>query len=45
MNNWGGQTVTFLVDTLSIDGEGIKPFAVDPKDKLATTWGNLKSNQ
>ena len=45
MNNWGGQTVTFLVDTLSIDGEGIEPFAVEPEGKLATAWGNLKTNQ
>ena len=44
MNNWGGQTVTFFVDTLSIEGEGIKPLAVAPAGKLATTWGNLKSN-
>lgn len=45
MNNWGGQTVTFLVDSLSIEGEGIKPLAVAPEGKLATTWGHLKTNQ
>lgn len=42
MNNWGGQTVTFLIDQLSIEGAGIKPFSVEPGNKLATTWGNLK---
>lgn len=45
MNNWEDQTVTFLVDTLSIEGDGIKPFPVDPKSKLATTWGTLKANR
>ncbi len=43
MNSWGGQTVVFLVDTLSIDGEGIKPMVVVPQGKLTTTWGNLKA--
>lgn len=43
MNNWGGKTVTFMIDQLSIDGDGIKPFAVDPLSKLTTTWGNIKS--
>ena len=45
MNSWGGQTVTFLVDTLSIEGEGIEPMDVLPQGKLATTWGTLKANQ
>ncbi len=45
MNNWGGQTVTFLIDQLSIEGEGIKPFSVEPDDKLATTWGDLKADR
>ena len=45
MNNWGGQTVTFLVDTLSVEGEGIEPLAVAPSGKLATTWGHLKTVQ
>ena len=45
MNNWGGKTVTFIVDQLSIEGDGIKPFPVEPKGKLATTWGTLKAAQ
>ncbi len=45
MNNWGGKKVTFLIDQLSIEGDGIKPFPVDPKSKLATTWGTLKADQ
>jgi hypothetical protein len=45
MNSWGGQTVTFLVDTLSIEGEGIEPMAVSPQEKLATTWGTLKADR
>ena len=45
MNNWGGQTVTLLVDTLSVEGEGIEPLAVAPSGKLATTWGHLKTVQ
>ena len=43
MNSWGGQTVVFLVDTLSIEGEGIEPMVVVPQGKLTTTWGNLKA--
>ena len=38
MNSWGGQTVTFLVDTLSIEGEGIEPLSVAPEGKLTMTW-------
>ncbi len=45
MNNWGGKTVTFFVDTLSIEGEGIKPLAVAPEGKLATAWGRLKTDR
>lgn len=45
MNNWGGKTVTFFVDSLSIEGEGIKPLAIAPEGKLATIWGHLKSNR
>ena len=45
MNNWGGQTVTFLIDQLLIEGDGIEPFSVEPKGKLATTWGTLKANR
>lgn len=45
MNNWGGKTVTFFVDSVSIEGEGIKPLAVAPEGKLATIWGNLKTNR
>lgn len=45
MNSWGGQTVTFMVDTLSIEGEGIEPLSVEPYGKLATTWGTLKASQ
>ena len=44
MNSWGGKTVTFLVDTLSIEGEGIEPLSVAPMGKLTTTWGTLKVN-
>lgn len=42
MNSWGGQTVTFFVDTLSIEGEGIEPLEVAPYGKLTTTWSTLK---
>ena len=45
MNNWGGQTVTFFVDTLSIEGDGIEPMSVAPDGKLTTTWGTLKASQ
>ncbi len=45
MNNWGGQTVNFLVDTLSVEGEGIEPLAIAPEGKLAITWGTLKKNR
>lgn len=43
MNSWGGQTVTLLVDTLSIEGDGIEPLSVDATGKLATTWSTLKT--
>ena len=45
MNNWGGQTVTFFVDTLSIEGDGIEPMSVAPDGKLTTTWGTLKASR
>lgn len=44
MNNWGGKTVTLLIDELSIEGDGVQPFAVKPEGKLATKWGSLKSD-
>ena len=43
MNSWGGQTVTFLVDTLSIEGEGIEPLAIAPKGKLANYVGDTQT--
>ena len=42
INNWGGKTVILLVDTFSIDGEGIRPLSVTPSGKLTTVWGALK---
>ena len=42
MNNWGGKTVVFLVDSFSLEGEGVKPMAVDSAKKLATAWAELK---
>jgi len=42
MNNWGGKTVVVLVDSFSLEGEGVKPMAVDSTKKLATTWAGLK---
>ena len=44
MNNWGGKTVNFMVDTFSLDGDGVQPMAVDSKSKLATTWADLKDH-
>ena len=32
------------IDPLSIEGDGIKPFSVDPNSKLTTTWGKIKTN-
>ena len=45
INNWGGKTVTLLVNSFSVDGEGIKPLAVHPKGKLTTKWGELKTSE
>ena len=42
MNNWGGKTVVFLVDSFSLEGEGVQPMAVDSEKKLATAWAELK---
>ena len=38
----GGKTVVFLVDSFSLEGEGVKPMAVDSVKKLATAWAELK---
>ena len=42
MNNWGGKTVVFLVDSFSLEGEGVQPFHVDSVGKLAAIWAELK---
>ena len=42
MNNWGGKTVVFLVDSFSLEGEGVQPMTVDSAKKLATAWAELK---
>ena len=42
MNNWGGKTVVFSVDSFSLEGEGVKPMVVDSAKKLATAWAELK---
>ena len=44
MNNWGGKTVTFMVDTFSLEGEGVQPMAVDANGKLSTIWADIKDN-
>jgi len=42
INNWGGKTVTLIVDSFSLEGEGVQPMAIDAKGKLSTTWGCIK---
>lgn len=42
INSWGGKTVTIIVDFFSLEGEGVRAFAVDAKGKLSTTWGEIK---
>lgn len=42
INSWGNQAVTLIVDFFSLEGEGVRPFVVDAKGKLSTTWGRLK---
>lgn len=44
INNWGGKVVTLIVDTFIVEGPKVTPRAqaVDPSDKLATVWGDLK---
>ena len=44
MNNWGGKTVTFMVDSISLEGEGVQPMAVDANGKLPTIWADIKDN-
>ncbi|MDE0327291.1 MAG: hypothetical protein OXN27_25470 [Candidatus Poribacteria bacterium] len=39
----GGRDSTVLYEYMEINGEGIPPTAVEPADKLATLWGELKS--
>ena len=38
----GGRDSTVLYEYVEINGEGIPPTAVEPADKLAITWGELK---
>lgn len=44
INNWGGQTVTLIVDFFSLEGEGVEPMTINPKARLATTWARMKSS-
>ena len=39
----GGRDSTVAYEYVEINGEGIPPTAVEPADKLATLWGELKS--
>jgi hypothetical protein len=39
----GGRDSTVLYEYVEINGVGIPPTAVEPVDKLAITWGALKS--
>ena len=39
----GGRDSTVLYESVEINGEGIPPTAVEPADKLAILWGELKS--
>ena len=39
----GGRDSTVLYEYVEINGEGIPPTAVEPADKLAITWAELKS--
>ena len=39
----GGRDSTVLYEYVEINGEGIPPTAVEPVDKLAITWAELKS--
>ena len=39
----GGRDSTVLYEYVEINGEGIPPTAVEPADKLATLWRELKS--
>jgi hypothetical protein len=42
INSWGGKKVTLLVDSFSLDGEGVLGLAVEPQGKMATAWAALK---
>jgi len=44
INSWGGQAVTFLVDSFTLEGEGVEPLAIRAKGKLTTTWGDVRSD-
>ena len=39
----GGRDSTVAYEYVEINGEGVPPTAVEPADKLATLWGELKS--
>jgi hypothetical protein len=42
INNWGGKTVTLLVDMFTLEGDKVEPSPVESKDKLAVSWGKMK---
>jgi hypothetical protein len=44
INNWGGQTVTILVDWFSLSGEGVEPLAIEARGRLASLWGDRKAH-
>ncbi len=43
INNWGGgPDLTLIADFFTLEGDDVTPFAVEPQEKLSTTWGKLK---
>jgi hypothetical protein len=40
---WSVPESVGFFDDFKVEGPGIKPSSVSPREKLATTWGNLKS--
>ena len=45
VNNWGGANLTLIAENFLLEGENVSSMAVQPMDKLSTTWGRVKLYQ
>jgi len=43
IGTWSGVREVWWVDDFQVNGAGIPPNAVNPRDRLTTTWGSIKT--